>query len=71
MTLQILRSIHSGHVEAALRLIHWAENFEKNDEKMIDLKFIRNHSRKVPGAPGHQKTSPKLILSDPGPSGKN
>ena len=53
------------------RLTHWAENSEKNDEKMIDLKFIRNHSRKVPGAPGHQNTSSNIILSDPGPSGKN
>ena len=38
---------------------------------MSDLKFIRNHSRKVPGAPEHQKTSSNIILSDPGPSGKN
>ena len=28
----------------------------KNDEKMIDLESIQNHSRLVEGSPGHQKT---------------
>ena len=37
---------------------------------MNDLKLFQNHSRKVPGAPGHRKTSSNIILSDPGPSGK-
>ena len=32
------------------------ENDDENDEKMIDPKFIQNHSRKVPGASEHQKT---------------
>ena len=29
---------------------------EKNDVKMIDPKFIQNHSQEVPGPSGHQKT---------------
>ena len=37
---------------------------------MNDLKLIQNHSRKVPRASGHPKTSQNIILSDPGPSGK-
>ena len=45
-------------------------HFEKNHEKMNDLKLIQNHSRKVPGATGHQITCQIIILSDPGPSGK-
>ena len=53
------------------RLNYWAQNFEKNHKKMSDLKLIQNHSRKVPRATGHQKTSWNIFLSDPGPSGKN
>ena len=30
--------------------------FDKNHKKMSDLKIIRKHYRKVPGAPGHQNT---------------
>ena len=72
MTLQTLRSIHFGQVEAALKVDLLSPIFfEKKHKKMSDLKFIRNHSRKVPGAPAHQKTSSNIILSDPGPSGKN
>ena len=55
-------------------LHHWgfeANFLRKNRKKMTDVKSIHNHSRKVPGAPGHQKTSSNIILSDPGPSGKN
>ena len=46
------------------------KNLKKNHEQMNDLKLFQNHSRKVPGAPGHRKTSSNIILSDPGPSGK-
>ena len=28
----------------------------KNDEKMIDLESVQNHSRMVQEPPGHQKT---------------
>ena len=38
---------------------------------MNDLKLNQNHFRKVPRAPEHQKTSSNIILSHPGPSGKN
>ena len=33
------------------------ENDDENYEKMNDPKSIQNHSKKVPRAPGHQKTS--------------
>ena len=46
-------------------------HFDKNHKKMTHLKLIQNHSRKVPRGPGHQKTSWNIILTDPGPSGKN
>ena len=47
------------------------ENIEKYLEQINDLELIWNHSRKVPGAPGHQKTSSNIILSVPGSSGTN
>ena len=33
----------------------------KNDEKMSDPKSIQDHSRKVPGPSGHQKTLFEII----------
>ena len=56
MTLQTLRSIPFDKVEAAFKVDLLSQNFEKNQEKMNDLKLIQNHSRKVPRAPGHPKT---------------
>ena len=43
--------------ESALH--HWgfeAKILRKNRKQMTDVKSIHNHSRKVPGAPGHQNT---------------
>ena len=37
-------------------ILEYFWDFDKNDEKMIDPKFIQYHSRKVPGASEHQKT---------------
>ena len=53
------------------RFSFWVKILKKNHEKMNDLKLIQNHSRKVLRASGHQKTSWNIILTDPGPSGKN
>ncbi len=39
------------------RLTFWGKKNEKNHDKMIDPKSVRSHSRKVPGASEHQKTS--------------
>ena len=35
---------------------NFRKNYDKNDEKMNDLKSIQNHFREVPVPPGHQKT---------------
>ena len=40
-------------------------------EQMTFQGLIQVHSRKLPRASGHPKTSQNIILSDPGPSGKN
>ena len=34
----------------------FSNKYDKNDEKMNDLKSIQNHFGEVPVPPGHQKT---------------
>ena len=71
MTLQTLRSIHFGQVEAAHKVDSLSRKFwEKwweNDWSKIHPESFQEGSRRSRTL----KTSSKIILSDPGPSGKN
>ena len=56
MTLGLLKSIDSRLVKAGLKIVHVGQNLENFHEKMTFPKSIRDHPRKLPQAPGHQKT---------------
>ena len=60
MTLGLLKSIDSRLVKAQLKIVHVGQNFDFFMKKMTFPKSIRDHPRKLPQAPGHQKTS-KII----------
>ena len=59
----------------ALEQVLWHPTFDtqkmtkmrKNDAKMIDPKFIQNHSQEVPRPPGHQKTLKNNVEHPPEP----
>ena len=59
----------------ALEQVFWQPTFDtqkmtkmrKNDAKMIDPKFIQNHSQEVPGPSGHQKHLKNNVEHPPEP----
>ena len=59
----------------ALEQVSWHPKFDtqkmtkmrKNDAKIIDPKFIQNHSQEVPGPSGHQKKFKNNVEHPPEP----